>query len=81
MLCSLIDSMSSRTQRARLRRGHTQRDAVDRTAHEQLAIASAIRDRQPEAAAWTAARIAGVEAWLRNALRDQDENGALEPAF
>ena len=74
MLCSLIDSMSGRTQRARLWRGHTQHDAITRTSHEHMAIASAIRDRQPEAAAaWTAAHIAGVEAWLRNALYDDED--------
>ena len=57
------------TQRARIRRGLTQNDAVGRTVREHQGIALAIRDRQPSLAqARIAVHIAGVEDWIRQAL-------------
>ena len=73
VLCSLIDGLSGRTQRARVWRGLTQEDAVTQTIREHRAIATAIRDRQPAIArAWATAHIAGVETWLRHSLADPD---------
>lgn len=69
MLCSLIDGVASRTHRARIWRGLTQENAVQRTRHEHRAIALAIAQRQPGIAhACTVAHIAGVEQWLRRSL-------------
>ncbi|MDQ1734364.1 MAG: GntR family transcriptional regulator, transcriptional repressor for pyruvate dehydrogenase complex [Pseudonocardiales bacterium] len=73
VLCSLIDGLSGRTQRARTWRGITQADAISQTLREHRAIATAIRQRQPDVAgAWARAHIAGVEHWLRFALQDED---------
>jgi GntR family transcriptional regulator, transcriptional repressor for pyruvate dehydrogenase complex len=73
VLCSLIDGLSGRTQRARVWRGLTQEDAVTQTIRERRAIATAIRDRQPAIArAWATAHIAGVETWLRHSLADPE---------
>jgi DNA-binding FadR family transcriptional regulator len=70
VLCSLIDSLSGRTQRARVWRGLTQHDAVERTIREHRAIATAISQRQPGLArAWATVHIGGVEDWIREALR------------
>ncbi|MFY1702870.1 FadR/GntR family transcriptional regulator [Micromonospora sp. WMMA1923] len=69
VLCSLIDSLSGPTTRARVWRGLTQEGAVRRTREQHEAICEAIEARQPEAArAWATVHVAGVEQWLRNAL-------------
>jgi DNA-binding FadR family transcriptional regulator len=69
VLCSLIDSLSRPTQRARVWRGLTQGDARTRTLAEHHAIADAILRRQPALArAWATVHVAGVEEWLRQAL-------------
>lgn len=74
VLCSLIDGLSGRTQRARVWRGLTQQDAVARTIQEHRVIARAIVTRQPTIArAWATVHIAGVEDWLREALREDAE--------
>lgn len=69
VLCSLIESLSGPTQRARIWRGLTQQDAVARTLSEHRAICDAIADRAPDVArAWATVHVAGIEAWLRRAL-------------
>jgi GntR family transcriptional repressor for pyruvate dehydrogenase complex len=69
VLCSLIESLSGPTTRARIWRGLTQEGAVAKTRDQHWAICDAIAARQPQvAAAWATVHIAGVEDWLRRAL-------------
>lgn len=69
VIVSLLDSLSGRTQRARIWRGITEADAVARTMREHRAIARAIADGDAQAArAWSTVHIAGVEEWLRASL-------------
>jgi GntR family transcriptional repressor for pyruvate dehydrogenase complex len=69
VLCSLIDSLSGPTTRARIWRGLTQEGAVAKTREQHAAIVDAIAARQPELArSWATVHIAGVEDWLRRAL-------------
>ncbi len=69
VLSSLVDSLSGPTLRARIWRGLTQEDAVSRTLAEHRAICTALADRQPEVArSWATVHVAGIEAWLRQAL-------------
>jgi GntR family transcriptional repressor for pyruvate dehydrogenase complex len=78
VLASLIDSVSSRTQRARIWRGITQASAVRRTLDEHRAIVAALAGRRPDVAhACAVVHIAGVEQWLRDALGSgaQDDGG------
>ena len=71
VLCSLIDSLSGPTQRARLWRGLTQQDAVERTLREHRSIAAAIQQREAGLArAWATVHIAGVEEWIRSSLQE-----------
>ena len=71
LLCSLLEALSGRTQRARMWRGITQGTAVERTLDEHWAIQRALATRDPEAArSWTTVHIAGVEDWLRQALTE-----------
>ncbi|GAA5188041.1 FadR/GntR family transcriptional regulator [Rugosimonospora acidiphila] len=71
VLCSLIDSLSGPTTRARIWRGLTQEGAVDRTREQHSAICEAIAARQPELArSWATVHVAGVEEWLRRTLQD-----------
>ena len=70
VLCSLIDGLSGPTVRARVWRGLTQDGAVDRTREQHQTIVEAIEGRNAELArSWTTVHIAGVEDWLRRALR------------
>jgi GntR family transcriptional repressor for pyruvate dehydrogenase complex len=69
VLCSLIESLSGPTTRARIWRGLTQEGAVAKTRDQHWAICDAIAARQPQvAAAWATVHVAGVEEWLRRAL-------------
>ncbi|GAA4449731.1 FadR/GntR family transcriptional regulator [Phytohabitans houttuyneae] len=69
VLCSLIDSLSGPTTRARIWRGLTQEGAVAKTREQHAAILEAIASRQPELArSWATVHVAGVEDWLRRAL-------------
>ncbi|WP_426592421.1 FadR/GntR family transcriptional regulator [Cellulomonas sp. McL0617] len=69
VLASLIDSMSSRTLRARLWRGMTEEGALARTLAEHRAIFEAISAHDPGLAdAQATVHIAGVESWLRTML-------------
>jgi len=73
VLCSLIDSLSGPTTRARIWRGLTQEGAVAKTREQHRAIYDAIAAREPELArSWATVHIAGVEQWLRNALGEHD---------
>ncbi|MDC5697133.1 FadR family transcriptional regulator [Intrasporangium calvum] len=66
---SLLDSLSAPTQWARVWRGLTQTNAVERTMAEHRAIVDAIEARQPDVAqSWSTIHIAGIELWLREAL-------------
>ena len=70
VLCSLIESLSGPTTRARIWRGLTQEAAVARTREQHGAICEAIASRQPELArSWATVHVAGVEEWLRRALQ------------
>jgi GntR family transcriptional regulator, transcriptional repressor for pyruvate dehydrogenase complex len=70
VLCSLIESLSGPTTRARIWRGLTQEGAVARTREQHGAICEAISNRQPELArSWATIHVAGVEDWLRRALQ------------
>lgn len=70
VLCSLIDGLSGHTTRARIWRGLTQEGAVARTIEQHDAICDAIAARRPEVArSWATVHVAGVEDWLRGALR------------
>jgi GntR family transcriptional repressor for pyruvate dehydrogenase complex len=69
VLCSLIESLSGPTTRARIWRGLTQEGAVAKTREQHVAIWEAISSRQPEVArSWATVHVAGVEEWLRRAL-------------
>ena len=68
-LASLIDSLSSHTVRARIWRGITQENAVDRTLAEHHAMLDAIAAGDADlASALTVVHVSGVEQWLRAAL-------------
>jgi len=65
-LASLIDSLSSSTVRARIWRGLTQENAVERTLSEHRGIVSALEKGDVDLArALTLVHVSGVEAWLR----------------
>jgi DNA-binding FadR family transcriptional regulator len=69
VLVTLLDSLASRTSRARIWRGVMQSDAQERTLTEHRAIADAIGGRRPDhARAWATVHIAGVEEWVELAL-------------
>ncbi|WP_042388154.1 MULTISPECIES: FadR/GntR family transcriptional regulator [Streptacidiphilus] len=69
VLGSLIESLASRTARARVWRGLTQQTALERTLAEHRAILDALAAHEVETAkARVTAHIAGVAEWLRQAL-------------
>ncbi|WP_424536030.1 FadR/GntR family transcriptional regulator [Sphaerisporangium viridialbum] len=69
VLCSLIESLSGPTTRARIWRGLTQEGATAKTREQHTAIYEAIASHQPDVAhAWATVHVAGVEEWLRRAL-------------
>src|SRR3954447_9156228 len=69
VLCSLIDSPSGPTTRARIWRGLTQEGAVAKTREQHRAIYDAIAAHEPELArSWATVHVAGVEQWLRKTL-------------
>ncbi len=68
-LTELIDGLSSETVRARVWRGLTQANAVERTLDEHRQIVEALaRQDAALASALTLTHISGVEQWLRDAL-------------
>jgi GntR family transcriptional regulator, transcriptional repressor for pyruvate dehydrogenase complex len=73
VLASLLDSVSTRTSRARIWRGITEGDATERARAEHRGIVAALEHRQPDvAAARATVHVAGVEAWLELALEPED---------
>ncbi|MEU0518461.1 FCD domain-containing protein [Streptosporangium sp. NPDC006007] len=69
VLCSFVESLAGPTTRARIWRGLSQKNAMEKTREQHTAICDAIAARQPEVArAWATVHIAGVEEWLREAL-------------
>lgn len=67
-LASLVDSLTSQTVRARVWRGLTEDDAVERTLREHAAIVAAIAAHDVElATSLSTAHVAGVEQWLHRA--------------
>lgn len=69
-LAGLIESLSSNTVRARIWRGLTQANSVERTLSEHTAIVEALERGDAELAqALTLVHISGVEQWLRDAAR------------
>jgi GntR family transcriptional repressor for pyruvate dehydrogenase complex len=80
VLCSLLDSLSGPTARARIWRGLTQEGAVARTREQHTAIYEAIAAREPELArSWATVHIAGVEQWLRSTLTPAENPAETEP--
>ncbi|MFG3003323.1 FadR/GntR family transcriptional regulator [Streptomyces calvus] len=70
-MAAILEGLSSRTVRARVRRGHQEEDAFARTRSEHAAIHRALAARDPEAArAAAAAHVGAVEEWLRARLED-----------
>ncbi|MDJ0462970.1 FadR/GntR family transcriptional regulator [Streptomyces sp. H27-C3] len=68
-LAAIIDGLSSRTFRARVRRGHQEVGAFGRTREEHRRIFRALAARDPEAArVAAAAHVGAVEEWLREQL-------------
>ncbi|MEN8655063.1 FadR/GntR family transcriptional regulator [Streptomyces sp. 21So2-11] len=68
-LAAIIDGLSSRTFRARVRRGHQETGAFVRTREEHRRIFHALAARDPEAArVAAAAHVGAVEEWLREQL-------------
>ncbi|CAL9358720.1 FCD domain-containing protein [Streptomyces sp. Tu 3180] len=68
-MAAILEGLSSRTFRARIRRGHQEGGAFDRTRREHAAIHRALAARDPEAArAAAAAHVGAVEEWLRTRL-------------
>lgn len=66
-LATLIESLSSRTVRARLWRGLTQANSIERTLAEHSAIVDAIATGDGRLVeSLSAAHVAGVEHWLRD---------------
>jgi GntR family transcriptional regulator, transcriptional repressor for pyruvate dehydrogenase complex len=69
VLCSLLETLSGPTTRARVWRGLTQAGARERTLDEHRAILDALASRDPEVArSWATVHIAGVEQWLASVL-------------
>jgi DNA-binding FadR family transcriptional regulator len=69
VLSSLLESLSSRTMRARLLRGRMGQQALDETRAEHTQIFEAVTGRDPELARTTAAaHVATGERWFRSTL-------------
>ena len=69
VLCSLLESLTTPTMRARAWRGLTEPAAIERTLAEHSAILDALEARDAEAArAWSTVHIANVERWLASVL-------------
>jgi GntR family transcriptional regulator, transcriptional repressor for pyruvate dehydrogenase complex len=78
VLASLLESLSSRTSRARVWRGVTQAGAIEQTKADHRAIYEALARHRPELASGLAiAHLAGVESWLERTLEEAE---AEEPA-
>ncbi|HLH59727.1 MAG TPA: FCD domain-containing protein, partial [Streptosporangiaceae bacterium] len=69
VLCSLLDTLSGPTTRARVWRGLTQSGVRERTLAEHRAILDALTSHDPEVArSWSTVHIAAVEDWIASVL-------------
>jgi len=69
VLVALLDSLASRTSRARIWRGVMQSDSRERALTEHRAIVAALAEHRPDhARAWAAVHVSGVEEWVGLAL-------------
>jgi|SRR5437868_6127097 len=69
LLCSLLETITGPTVRARVWRGITQEEAVDRTVAEHRSILEALEFHDAETArAWATVHISSVIRWLGSAL-------------
>ncbi len=69
VLCSLLETLSTPTTRARVWRGLTEPAAMERTLAEHAAILAALESGDAEAArSWSTVHIANVERWLASVL-------------
>ena len=69
LLCSLLETISGATVRARIWRGITQEEAVQRTLAEHRSILEALSLHDTEAArAWATVHVTGVTRWLGSTL-------------
>ena len=69
MLCSLLETLSGPTTRARVWPGLTRAEGKDRTIAEHRAILEALAAHEPEVArSWATVHIAGVEQSLASVL-------------
>ena len=64
----MLDSLASRTSRARIWRGVMQTAATERALIEHRALVTALEEHRPDQArAWATVHIAGVEEWVAGA--------------
>lgn len=69
VLCSLLETLSGPTSRARVWRALTQAGAIEWTLAEHRAILDALSARDPEVArSWSTVHIANVQQWLGSVL-------------
>ena len=79
-LSSLLESLSSRTLRARIWRGLTEQGSVARTLDEHRAIVEAMTARDAELVrSCVTVHVSGVERWLRRAGRTSDGGDDATP--
>lgn len=77
-LSTLLESLSGSTLRARIWRGLTEENSVERTLAEHRAIVEAMAVGNPELVrSWVTVHISGVESWLRRA--GQTVDGWVDP--
>jgi GntR family transcriptional repressor for pyruvate dehydrogenase complex len=77
-LSTLLDSLASSTSRARVWRGLTDSEAVERTLSEHSRILEALREGRADLArAYATSHVAGVESWLiRQGMPEEDAGEA-----
>lgn len=67
VLCSIIEGLVAPTTRARIVRGLTQENALERSLHEHRMIYEGVAAHNPDAArSWATIHITGVEEWLQH---------------
>lgn len=77
-LAATLEGISGATTRARIWRGVTESNALERTLEEHRAIVDAIRERRPDLArSWATVHVSGVEMWVSRHLGDSDEHAQL----
>ena len=66
VLCSIIDGLVAPTTRARLLRGRTEVNALEKSVHEHRMILHGVERRDADLArSWATIHISGIEEWLR----------------